>query len=123
MNLTTLNEDALMQAATFIVGPDATNAIIKLYQLLDRTSYAGYELGRVEGKEAAEDNINEAFDNGYELGQDDLEDASDDGYLDGVRDARAQPALADQIVEDILIARGLEALYDEGLVQDSGDEA
>jgi hypothetical protein len=77
-----------------------------------------------------------SFDNGWQYGEAEgraeeladmawkLNDANDDGYIAGVRDARANPTLADANVADIVADLDQEAIngeYDADNVQDSGD--
>ncbi|MHC2284464.1 hypothetical protein [Bradyrhizobium barranii] len=77
----------------------------------------GYELGKQDGQMNLEAACDASFDSGWQYGADkaSLEnaverdaffgEAYDTGYLQGVRDARANPALADDVVQDILAVR------------------
>lgn len=130
MNFTTINEQAMIDAATAIVGAEATNAIIRLYQMLDKAMYDGFELGQLEAQKENEVLLDEAWDHGYDTGEaDGLADAqqqAEDAYVDGVADARARPELADAVIEQIIAGQAKHAIngeYDASLVTDSGDEA
>jgi hypothetical protein len=130
MNFTTINEQAMIDAATAIVGAEATNAIIRLYQLLDKAMYDGFELGQLEAQKDVEAQVDEAWDHGYDTGEADSlaegQEKAEDAYVDGVADARARPELADAVIEQIIAERAKYAInsgYDASLVTDSGDEA
>jgi hypothetical protein len=125
MRIVNINEDALFDAATFLVGAQATDAIIKLYQLLDKATVAGYELGKLDGERNMHEATNASFDNGYEYGHFDglteamtdintkLDTANDDGYVQGVSDARARPSVADENVAEIISEMTQHALNGE----------
>jgi hypothetical protein len=98
MRIVTMNEDALVQAATFLVGPQATNAIIGLYQLIDRLQKDAYDLGVNVGETNIDQAEAEAWDLGYDQGEADGMEMADDAYVQGVADARAWPEVADEKV-------------------------
>lgn len=103
MQFSTVNETLLIQAAEVAVGHDATEEIIKLYQMLDKAMRDGYDLGKHEAEQDLEAKVDEAWDNGYDKGVSEAAGAKwDEGYLDGVRDARNAPQMADAMVRDII---------------------
>jgi hypothetical protein len=113
----TVNGKALNDAINLMFGPELTGVVGKLYFALDASMKQGYELGLLKGQENLEAACDASFDSGFEYGktegaleaevgiEDALTSAYDDGYLDGVQDARANPALADEVVQDILQIR------------------
>jgi hypothetical protein len=124
MNFSTINESALIAAATAVVGTEATNAIFSLYLVIDKAQLDAYELGKLDGSADAEAAADEAWDNGYDTGEADGLAESDGAYIQGVSDARRRPAVADQIVADIVAEQDQHAFngeYDADNVQDSGD--
>ena len=96
---------------------DATGALRNRFDLIEAAMRHGYELGLQKGLENLEAACDASFDSGFEHGahegaggfegeRNPSEAASyDDGYLQGVQDARAWPAGADYIVQDILAVR------------------
>jgi hypothetical protein len=129
MIVSTINQDALLQAATFLVGPQATNAIVGLYQLIDRLQKEAYDLGVNVGETNVDQREADAWDLGYDQGEEDGMQMADDAYVQGVADARARPETADEKVAMIAEKSLLDAVeedyfseYDEANVQDSGDE-
>lgn len=94
-----MNDEALRTALRAMV-PAQAEGIEQLYVLLNDAQQKGYAQGLSEG-------------NGIGLGQSEIErgNAWDDGYAQGVQDARANPAKADRIVQEI-IADGAAAYYD-----------
>lgn len=129
MIISTINETALTSAATAVVGPEATNAIIAMYFVIDRAMKDGYELGKMDSDERLEKCVSNAFDNGYNEGFDagvvSTVNDQDNAYIQGVSDARARPKVADDKVCDIINGMVQEAVngeYDPSNVQDSGDE-
>jgi flagellar biosynthesis/type III secretory pathway protein FliH len=119
----TIHEKTLIDVATLLVGPQATTAILAVYQLVDKAQAEAYELGHTDAQQGVEEATADAFDQGYELGEMEgqavaltdiearVEAAGDLGYIKGVSDARARPADADEIVADIC-AQSAEELYD-----------
>jgi len=128
MQLTTINEKALIDVATLLVGPQATAAILAVYQLVDRSQAEAYAQGVLQGQADVEQSTLDAWDAGYDQGEADgladIEKASDDGYIAGVRDARARPAEADRNVAEILAYEAEKDYdeFDEAIARDSGDE-
>jgi flagellar biosynthesis/type III secretory pathway protein FliH len=131
-----VNVEAMYRATELMFGEQASMILAKLADVIDKAMADGYEQGLVDGLENAEVATSASFDNGFEAGQQnaDTAEAYDDGYLAGVQDARANPALADETVQDIINVRAedyYEALdnatfddggpYNESLVQDGGD--
>jgi hypothetical protein len=127
----TVNGKALNDALNLMFGPELTGVVGKLYFALDASMKAGYELGVQAGQENLEAACDASFDSGFVYGKTEgaleaevgieaaLTEAYDDGYLDGVQDARANPALADEVVQDILQIRAedhFEALEEDGWV-------
>lgn len=110
----TIHEKTLIDVATLLVGPQATAAILAVYQLVDKAQAEAYELGHYDACERNEEDIDAAFDAGFDAGEAEgqavaltdiearVEDAGELGYIRGVSDARARPAEADEIVADIL---------------------
>jgi hypothetical protein len=81
--------------------------LAKLADTIDQAQQAAYELGVLKGQENLEAACDASFDNGWEAaGLVEAEtkgtQAWEDGYLDGVQDARANPTLADVMVQDII---------------------
>lgn len=111
-----VNEIALLQAATAVVGQEATDAIVRVYKAIDQAMFAGYQMGQEDTMESVDERLDAAFDTGFNEGLeaddeiDDEEDtgntmfdhAYDEGYVSGVADARSRPAVADQNVQDII---------------------
>ncbi len=98
MRAVIVNEQALIQAANFVVGEQATNAIINLYQMIDTTQKHAYDQGVLQGQEDVEQATADAWDAGYDTGEADGMDMADDAYIQGVADARARPDTADERV-------------------------
>lgn len=109
MQISTINETLLIRAATALVGQPVTDAIIALYLVLDKTSKEGYDLGKSIAEDGVEAAINEAWDHGFETG----EAEADDAYIEGVADARARPAVADENIAYIMSAMTANALNGE----------
>jgi hypothetical protein len=137
MITTEVNALALATAANFVVGPAAADMIGKVYKLIDDAMFQGYQLGIDVGTAQAAAAVDKAFDEGWDYGEAEgkaealaemdaaTARAGDEGYVQGVGDARARPAFADSVVQEIigdLAQDALNAVYDEDLVQDSGDE-
>lgn len=123
-----VNVAALATVAEFIAGPEAAAKITALYRLIDEAQYNAYQQGVIAGQESREDDVEAAFDegwdNGYDAGKDDGLDAADSAYIQGVADARARPAVADENVAASVAKLSQNALngeYDAEMVQDSGD--
>jgi hypothetical protein len=124
----TVNGKALNDTLNLMFGPELTAVVGKLYFALDASMKAGYELGLQTGQENLEAACDASFDTGYEHGEKDgllqgegvssaaISEAYDDGYLHGVGDARSQPHLADEVVQDIINVRA-EAHF-EALAED-----
>jgi hypothetical protein len=120
----TVNGKALNDAINLMFGPELTAVVGKLYFALDASMKAGYELGLQKGQENLEAACDASFDTGhtegYGQGRGEAEvditeigsEAYDNGYLQGVSDARVNPALADEVVQDIINVRA-EEFYDE----------
>jgi hypothetical protein len=112
-----VNLIALDKALTLLFGDEHSALVAKLYTAFDTAMKNGFELGLQQGQENLEAACDAAFDSGYEYGEaegllrgaadpnDEVSTAYDDGYLHGVGDARACPALADEVVQDILQIR------------------
>jgi hypothetical protein len=112
-----INLVALDQTLTLLFGNQHRELVTKLYTAFDQTMKQGYELGLMQGQVNLEAACDASFDNGFEYGKTEgaleaevgieaaLTEAYDDGYLDGVQDARANPALADEVVQDIINVR------------------
>jgi hypothetical protein len=112
-----INLVALDQTLTLLFGNQHRELVTKLYTAFDQTMKAGYELGMQKGQENLEAACDASFDNGWEHGEQEgrgvadvdataqISTAYDDGYLHGVGDARSQPHLADEIVQDIINVR------------------
>ncbi len=113
MRAIAVNELALIKAANFVVGPEATNAIINLYQLIDMTEKASYDLGVSVGETNIEQATAEAWDAGYDTGEADGMEMADDAYVQGVADARARPEDADEKVAMLAEKSLLEAVEDD----------
>jgi hypothetical protein len=102
-----VNVIALAQAAAMVVGEEKAQAIALMYRVLDDAMFAGYELGRMDGQQGADEATDTAFDMGYESGVEvGHGDGYDSGYTDGVRDARRDPSMADATVASIVAAQG-----------------
>lgn len=82
----TMNVEAL-RSAIRAFAPVQAEGIEYLYVLLDDSMKRGYAAGAYDAAQRVE----EERDNAYDC-----------GYLDGVDDARARPAKADSVVQDIL---------------------
>jgi hypothetical protein len=128
-----VNVDAMYRATTLLFGDQAALILAKLADTIDRAQQDAFAAGLAEGQENLHVAADAAFDAGYAEGYAwgsaegvmqaidegdavDSEALYDDGYLDGVRDARANPALADETVQDIINDRAdehFEALADE----------
>jgi len=94
-----VNEQALIQAANFVVGKQATNAIINLYQMIYTTQKHAYDQGVLQGQEDVEQATADDWEDGYDTGWTDCMDTmAGDSYIQGVADARARPAQADEKV-------------------------
>lgn len=114
MFLENVNTLALVRASEAIVGPQVTAGIGQLYRIIDQAMKDGYELGTIDAQQGVEERLDAAFDAGFDSGHafgysDGYLEASgpegrayDEGYLDGVQDARARPAVADDNVQDII---------------------
>jgi hypothetical protein len=106
MITTEVNSIALAQAAEAIVGQEKALEIVKLYKQLDQALFAGYELGVLKGQQDFQEATASAFDVGFEQGEEHGQDQGyGSGYVDGVRDARANPAVADDTVSQIIAER------------------
>jgi hypothetical protein len=102
-----VNVDAMFRATALMFGDQAAMILAKLADTIDQAQQAAYELGVLKGQENLEAACDASFDNGFEngaaeAGTNDITEAYDDGYMEGVRDARANPGLADTIVQDII---------------------
>jgi hypothetical protein len=128
-----VNVEALGRAAEALVGPQATAAIFAVYKLIDQAMFDGYTLGRIDAERNVEERLDAAFDNGFEEGfaegyfttEESISSKWDEGYLEGVGDARARPAIADETVADIisdLTQNAINGEFDIDNVTDSGDE-
>lgn len=119
LNIIPVNSEALSRAFAAVLQPEQATLVQKAYQAIDAAMAYGYEqsqtveaekrrvmseeyvaaLGRSEDRDGKE-----AFDNGYKAGyvegHGDRPDY-DDGYVDGVSDARAMPAYADEKVAEL----------------------
>jgi len=115
MRVITVNEEALIKAATFIVGQDATNAIINLYQMLDTTEKNAFDLGRDVGASQADEAAAEAWDLGYDQGEADGSATADAAYVQGVTDARTRPEQADETVAVLAEKSLLDAVEEDDL--------
>jgi flagellar biosynthesis/type III secretory pathway protein FliH len=132
-----VNVDAMYRATTLLFGDQAALILAKLADTIDRAQQDAYEAGKNEGLMGLHDATETSFDVGYTSGYDqgfaeatmmamgdssDAEEARseayDDGYLHGVQDARANPALADENVQDIINDRADE--HFEALDEDYG---
>lgn len=132
MRLTTINEKALIDTATLLVGEQAAATILAVYQLVDQSQREAYELGVLDASEGFDKATAFAFDQGYDHGYDqaeaefeaEVEEARDNGYIAGVRDARARPAEADANVAEIMAYQAEQYYdgFDEAIARDSGDE-
>lgn len=128
-----VNNEALSRALNAVVGLDAAKLVGEAYKAIDAAMAFGYTKGvaderkRVAEEEAANEpflstTINAqnaaaetaAFTRGWDASGLDY----DDGYVDGVSDARAFPAYADDEVARLTA----ETEYNEANVSDSGDE-
>ncbi len=108
-----VNEQALIQAANFVVGEQATNAIINLYQMIGTTQKHAYDQGVLQGQEDVEQAKADAWDAGYVTGEVDGMDRADDAYIQGVEDARARPEKADERVAYLSEKSLLDAAEDD----------
>jgi len=114
-----VNVVALERATDILVGPQVREMITNLYQVIDQAMYQGHQMAQQD----IQVKLDEAFRDGVEDGRtigyaDALFECNDwnDGYLAGVRDARAQPAIADETVEAIMAEQAQDAaedLYDD----------
>lgn len=127
-----VNVEAMYRATELMFGEQASLILAKLADVIDKAMVDGYAAGLADGQENLEAACDASFDAGWEAAgiADEAQSAEayDDGYLSGVQDARANPALADEVVQDIINSRAEEFFdamyaYDGSLVQDSGDEA
>jgi hypothetical protein len=134
-----VNVDAMYRATTLLFGDQAAMILAKVADTIDRAQQDAYAAGLAAGQENLEAACDASFDAGWQFGEaegrleaeGDIEAeiaaSGDEGYIEGVRDARANPAFADEVVQEILTnlaAEHYEALdeYDADNVQDSGDE-
>ncbi len=117
-----VNEQALIQAANFVVGEQATNAIINLYQMIYTTQKHTYDQGVLQGQEDAEQATADAWDAGYDKGwtdgmdtgwADGMDTMTGDAYIQGVADARARPETADERVAYLSEKSLLDAAEDD----------
>lgn len=109
-----INGKALNDVLTMVLGTPMTEALAKMYQLVDQATKDGYALGLEDGQADKDGATEAAFDTGY-----------DEGYCHGVTDARTRPSAADETIQDIIADAAQFALngeYDASLVTDSGDE-
>lgn len=125
MQFENMNVDALMRAASVVVGQQGAEVIGVLYQALAAAMKHGYLAGVADTNamrdEQEDERLDNAFDNGYAEGYEQAECEFDDladeeyesGYLEGVADARARGAHADQRVADILFHLSANALNGE----------
>jgi hypothetical protein len=81
-----------LKATAFLVGPQATAAIIGLYQLIDTAQKEAYDQGVLQGQANEDEAASDAWDIGYDHGLNDGRAMADDAYIQGVADARARPA-------------------------------
>jgi flagellar biosynthesis/type III secretory pathway protein FliH len=110
-----VNVEAMYRATELMFGEQASMILAKLADVIDKAMVDGYEQGLLDSQENLEAATAASFDNGYALGsaegimqaQDEADGAEsyDDGYLQGVADARANPSLADESVQDIINVR------------------
>jgi flagellar biosynthesis/type III secretory pathway protein FliH len=108
-----VNVEAMYRAIGLMFGDQAAMILAKLADVIDKAMVDGYEQGLMDGQEKFEAACDASFDNGFEngaaeAGTNDITEAYDDGYMEGVRDARANPGLADTIVQDIISVRAEE---------------
>lgn len=113
--------DKLTRAADVLIS-EALEASVPaaLRKFIQDTFRAGYELGLAEGQENLEAACDASFDSGWQNAEEQCKaealvdgldahaDGYDDGYLHGVQDARANPKLADETVQDIINVRAEE---------------
>jgi hypothetical protein len=102
-----VNVDAMHRATALLFGDQAAMILAKLADTIDQAQQAAYELGVLKGQENLEAACDASFDNGWEASgiaaaEAHSTQAWEDGYLDGVQDARANPTLADVMVQDII---------------------
>jgi hypothetical protein len=115
MQFQSINTDALSRVLTAIHGEEATAAIGAVYKITADAMQAAFNMGRTVGTEEAqamaqldaeariEERLDNTFDNGFAEGKAQAEDGDyNEGYMDGVRDARATPSLADNNVQSII---------------------
>jgi hypothetical protein len=120
----TIHEKTLIDVTTLLVGPQATAAILAVYQLVDKAQAEAYELGTHDAQQVFAATQDQAWDAGYEQAERDnnADAAYDTGYITGVADARARPAEADENVAEIVEAAAEEAYEDEGTAEEWCDE-
>jgi hypothetical protein len=116
----TVNGKALNDAINLMFGPELTAVVGKLYFAIDASMKAGYELGLQKGQENLEAACDASFDSGWQNAEEQCRaeaavdineagsDAYDNGYLQGVSDARGNPKIADEVVQDIISVRAEE---------------
>jgi hypothetical protein len=115
-----VNVEAMYRATTLLFGDQASMILAKLADVIDKAMVDGYELGLQEGRAGLEAACDASFDAGWQFGEaegaleaaagdeEEQAEAYDDGYLQGVQDARANPTLADETVQEIISLRAEE---------------
>jgi hypothetical protein len=121
-----VNVDAMFRATALMFGDQAAMILAKLADTIDQAQQAAYELGVLKGQENLEAACDASFDSGWEASgiastEAHSTQAWEDGYLDGVHDARANPTLADEMVQNIINDRADECF--EALEDADFDEA
>lgn len=124
------NSEALYRALVVVSGEEGAQLSLKVYQALDKAMAFAYGEGFNDASADKEAEMSRVCTNGYdtgvmdasadhaELNEDQLQFEFDEGYLEGVHDARVDPAEADRYVA-LLVAQDD---FDESNVSDSGDE-
>jgi hypothetical protein len=112
-----VNVEAMYRATELMFGPQASIILAKLADVIDKAMVDGYEQGLLDGQEKFEAACDAAFDAGWQNAEEQSNteaavdimaahsEGYDDGYLHGVQDARANPTLADAVVQDIINVR------------------
>jgi hypothetical protein len=121
-----MNLDAMKRTLDLMVGPKGTELIALAYKAVNeamQSAYnegfaggqqsgfdAAYEVAKIDVEVDVEERLDNAFDEGFMHGMAQAEEDADQSYIDGVADARARPAVADENVQEIIGVMAQEAL-------------
>lgn len=90
MIITEVNETALIAASEAVVGPEATQTIMRVYAAIKEMGDGYYALGKEDGETNLQECCNTTFDHGYSTGCEGALSAYEHGYATGKRDGAAE---------------------------------